>query len=97
MKRTISLPWLREVVRARVCNHCAKLTPGADKLPLDQDRECEHDCHLFQSLPDLRTLAVNMDPVVGNFQRAAVAVCGDAVTTPNGRKVLAVLSEVTGR
>ena len=97
MKRTISLPWLKEVVRARVCNHCARLTPGGDKLPLDQERACEHGCDLFESLPNLRTLAVNMDPVVGQFERAARAAFGEVVTTPNGRKVLATLAEVTGR
>jgi hypothetical protein len=96
MKRTVALPWLQEVVRARVCNHCARLTPGGEKVPLDQERNCERGCGLFESLPNLRTLAVNLDPVVGNFDRAARAACGDVVTTRNGRKVLAALAELTG-
>jgi len=97
MKRTVSLPWLQEVVRARVCATCARRSADAETLPLDQARECEHGCGLFESLPNLRTLAVNLDPVVGHFDRAARAACGPVVTTPNGRRVVATLKELTGR
>ena len=97
MKRTISLQKIQEVVRARVCSTCERLTPGGNDLPLDQPRDCEHGCGLFEALPNLRTLAVNLDPVVGNFGRAARAACGDVVTNPNGAAVLATLSELTGR
>ena len=97
MRRTISLPRLQEVVRARVCARCERLTPGGTELPLHEARECEHDCKLFEALPNLRTLAVHLDPVVGNFDRAAAVACGGVVATPNGRAVLATLKELTGR
>ena len=97
MKRTISLQTLQEVVRARVCSTCERLTPGGNELPLSQPRDCEHGCGLFEALPNLRTLAVNLDPVVGNFPRAARAACGDVVAEPNGQAVLATLAEMTGR
>jgi hypothetical protein len=97
MKRTVSLPRLQEVVRARVCAHCDRLTPAGNDLPLDQPRACEHGCELFASLPNLRTLAVNLDPVVGHFDRAARAACGGVVDTPKGRTVMATLRELTGR
>jgi hypothetical protein len=84
-------------VRARVCNGCTRRTPGSEGLALDQHRECEHGCGLFEALPHLRTLAVNLDPVVGNFDRAAAAVFGGVVATTNGRKVMATLKELTGR
>ena len=97
MKRTVSLPWLREVVRARVCAHCERLTPGGNELPLHEARDCERGCTLFEALPNLRTLAVHLDPVVGNFDRAAMVACGPVVATSNGRAVLATLKELTGR
>jgi|tagenome__1003787_1003787.scaffolds.fasta_scaffold19896290_3 hypothetical protein len=97
MKRTISLPRLQEVVRARVCAHCERLTPGGNDLPLDQARDCEHGCGLFESLPNLRTLAVNLDPVVGHLDRAARVACGPVVDTRKGRQVMATLRELTGR
>jgi hypothetical protein len=97
MRRTISLPRLQEVVRARVCARCERLTPGGNELPLHEARECEHDCKLFEALPNLRTLAVHLDPVVGNFDRAAAVACGGVIATPNGRAVLATLKELTGR
>ena len=97
MKRTISLQKIQEVVRARVCSTCDRLTPGGDELPLSQPRDCEHGCGLFEALPNLRTLAVNLDPVVGNFARAARAACGDVVSTPNGAAVVATLEELTAR
>ena len=97
MKRTIPLPRLQEVVRARVCAQCERLTPGGNDLPLDQARDCEHDCGLFQALPNLRTLAVHLDPVVGNFDRAARATFGGLVAMPNEAKVLRTLRELTGR
>lgn len=97
MKRTVSLPRLQEVVRARVCAGCERLTPGQTDLPLDQPRDCERGCELFEALPNLRTLAVNLDPVVGNFDRAARVAVGGLVSTPRGRVVLAALKELTGR
>jgi hypothetical protein len=95
MNRTISLPKLQEVIRARVCAFCEHLTHGGDKLPLNVERDCEHGCELFQSLPHLRTLAVHTDPVVGNFERAAKAACGVVTTHPLGREVLGTLRELT--
>ena len=97
MKRTLPLPRLQEVVRARVCAQCERLTPGGNDLPLAQARDCEHDCDLFQALPNLRTLAVLFDPVVGNFDRAAHAAFGGIVRTDNGKQVLRTLKELTGR
>ena len=97
MKRNIPLPRLQEVVRARVCARCDGLTPGGNNLPLDQPRDCEHGCGLFEALPNLRTLAVHLDPVVGNFDRAARAAFGGVVATANGQKVLQTLKELTGR
>jgi hypothetical protein len=97
MKRTLSLPKLQEVVRARVCARCERLTPGSNELPLHEARDCEHDCDLFAQLRPLRTLAVNLDPVVGNFDRAAAVACGRVIDSPNGRVVLATLKELTGR
>src|SRR5687768_12159987 len=97
MKRRLPLPRLEEVVRARVCNGCARRTPGSENLPLEQARECEHGCGLFEALPDLRTLAVQLDPVVGDFDRAAHAVFGGVVATTQGQKVIATLKELTGR
>ena len=95
MKRTLSLPKLQETVRARVCAGCDDLTPGGDKLPLNVERDCEHGCELFESLPHLRLLAVHTDPVVGNFDRAARAACGVVATHPLGQKVLGTLRELT--
>lgn len=97
MKRTLSLQKLQEVVRARVCSTCERLTPGGNDLPLSHPRDCEHGCGLFEALPNLRTLAVNLDPVVGNFARAARAACSDVVADPKGQVVLASLAELTGR
>ena len=97
MKRTIPLSRVEEVVRARVCAHCDRLTPGGNELPLDQSRDCEHGCHLFQALPNLRTLAVHLDAVVGHFDRAARAACGAVVDTRQGQQVIATLKELTGR
>ena len=97
MKRTISLPRLQEVVRARVCSACERLTPGGNNLPLSQPRDCEHGCDLFDALGNLRTLAVHLDPVVGHFDRAARAAVGGVVETPRGQKVMATLKELTGR
>jgi hypothetical protein len=97
MRTPISLPRLQEVIRARVCARCERLTPGGNDLPLHEARACEYKCKLFGSLPNLRTLAVNLDPVVGNFDRAAATVCGRVIATPNGRAVLATLKELTGR
>lgn len=97
MKRTIPLPRLQEVVRARVCADCERLTPGGNDLPLDKARDCEHDCRLFEALPNLRTLAVHLDPVVGDFDRAARAAFGGIVKTGNGKQVLQTLKELTGR
>lgn len=97
MKRTLSLPRLQQVVRARVCNHCEYLTPGGERVPIDEERDCEHGCGLFESLPHLRMLAVHMDPVVGNFDRAARAACGEVVASSQGRVVLDTLHELTAR
>lgn len=97
MKRTISLPRLQEVVRARVCATCERLTPGGNDLPLSQPRDCEHGCGLFEALDNLRTLAVHHDPVVGDFDRAARAAVGAVVGTPRGQTVMATLKELTGR
>jgi hypothetical protein len=97
MKRTISLPRLQEVIRARVCARCERLTPGGNKLPLHEARECERECKLFGTLPNLRVLAVNLDPVVGHFDRAAAAACGPVIDSPKGRAVVATLKELTGR
>lgn len=97
MKRQLSLPRLQEVVRARICNNCERRTPGSDNLPLAQARSCEHGCGSFEALPGLRTLAVHLDPVVGNFDRAAGAVFGGVVATTQGQKVMATLKELTGR
>jgi hypothetical protein len=97
MKRTLSLPRLQEVIRARVCARCERLTPGGNDLPLHEARECEHDCKLFNTLPNLRTLAVNLDPVVGNFDRAAAAACGPVIDSAKGHAILATLKELTGR
>lgn len=95
MRRTISLPKLQEVIRARVCAHCERLTPGGASLPLDVKRDCERGCELFKSLPHLRMLAVHTDPVVGNFERAAKRVCGVVATHPQGQTVLGTLRELT--
>jgi hypothetical protein len=95
MRRTISLPKLQEVIRARVCARCEHLTPGGEKLPLDAERDCEHGCELFESLPHLRMLAVHTDPVVGNFDRAAKKACGVVATHPHGKAVLGTLRELT--
>ena len=95
MKRTISLPKLQEVIRARACVRCEHRTPGADNLPLDVERDCERGCELFESLPRLRILAVHTDPVVGNFERAAKSACGVVATHPLGQRVLATLRELT--
>ena len=97
MTRRLSLPRLQEVVRARVCNRCSRRTPGSEALPLDQSRECEHGCGVFEALPHLRTLAVQLDPVVGNFDRAATAVFGGVVETTQGHEVMETLKELTGR
>ena len=97
MKRTISLPRLQEIVRARVCATCERLTPGGNDLPLSQARDCEHGCGLFEALGNLRTLAVHMDPIVGNFDHAAQVAVGKVVATPRGQQVLATLKELTGR
>ena len=97
MKRTLSLQKLQEVVRARVCSTCERLTPGGNELPLNQPRGCEQGCDLFEALPNLRTLAVNVDPVVGNFARAARAACGEVVADAKGQAVVASLAEMTGR
>ena len=80
-----------------MCAHCEWLTPGGNDVPLAQARDCEHGCELFQSLPYLRTLAVNLDPVVGDLHRAARAACGPVVDTRKGRQVMATLCELTGR
>lgn len=85
------------MVRARVCARCDKLTPGGNDLPLDQARDCEHGCALFDALPNLRTLAVHLDPVVGDLDRAAHVAFGDVVATANAQKVLQTLKELTGR
>ena len=97
MKRTLSLQKLQEVVRARICSTCERLTPGGNELALSQPRDCEHGCGLFEALPNLRTLAVHLDPVVGNFSRAARAACGDVVADRKGQVVLHTLAELTGR
>jgi hypothetical protein len=97
MKRILSLPRLQEVIRARVCARCERLTPGGNDLPLHEARECEHGCGLFDALPRLRTLAVHLDPVVGNFDRAAAVACGPVVKSAKGRAVMATLKELTGR
>ena len=95
MKHTVSLPKLQEVIRARVCAGCARRTPGGERMRLDEERDCERGCELFESLPHLRILAVHTDPVVGNFERAAKRACGVVATHPLGQKVLATLSELT--
>ena len=96
MKPPISLQRIQQVVRARVCAACKELPPGARGLPLDQPLSCEAGCELFRALPNLRTLAVHRDPIVGDFGRAAAAAFGPVVATPNGRKAIAALRELTG-
>src|SRR5690349_12776422 len=97
MKRTVSLPRLQELIRARVCARCERLTRGGNDLPLNVARDCEQDCTLFGKLPNPRTLAINLDPVVGNFDHAAAVACGRVVDSSKGRAVLATLKELTGR
>ena len=80
-----------------MCAHCEELSPAGSDLPLDQARDCERGCGLFNALPNLRRLAVHVDPVVGNFDRAARATFGQVVSTPNGREVIRTLKELTGR
>jgi hypothetical protein len=69
MRHIPTLQTTQRALRARVCAICPNRTPGEAVHP-DLPLTCEADCALFAALPLLRQTALNLDPMVGQYQRA---------------------------
>lgn len=95
----ISLPTLnrfQQVVRARICASCAARSREDDGRPLHVPRRCETRCAFFARLPGAHRVALTLDPMLGNFERALKRI-GRLRMDGRGRRVAAALRELTCR
>ena len=72
MARKVTLGQVKEVLRARACQHCAERTPGrpGDRIDTATPLDCEATCELFMSLPKLTALANQLDPMLCSYDAA---------------------------
>jgi hypothetical protein len=72
MARKATLEQVKEVLRGRVCQRCALRRPGRPGDPIDRGKPlgCEAGCELFASLPQLTSLANQLDPMLRSYDVA---------------------------
>jgi hypothetical protein len=72
MKRNVTLDQVKRELRARVCQHCPLRHPGepGDRVNPDVPLDCETSCELFEHLPRLTELAVQLDPMIQSVPAA---------------------------
>ena len=72
MKRNVTLDQVKRELRARVCQHCPLRRPGepGDRVNPDVPLDCETSCELFEHLPRLTELAVQLDPMIQSVPAA---------------------------
>jgi len=72
MKRKVTLDQVKRELRARVCRNCPLRRPGepGDRVDTDTPLHCETSCELFEELPKLTQLAVQLDPMINSLEGA---------------------------
>ena len=83
MKRRVTLDQVKRELRARVCQHCPLRRPGEPGERLDTGRalDCEASCELFDELPKLTQLAVQLDPMINSLDGALQRRISSAIET----------------
>ena len=59
-----TLDLLRHTVRGAICPHCLSRPAGSEALGPEAPRACEAGCPLFESLPVLKRVAEQVDPML---------------------------------
>lgn len=68
-RHTLSLKLLRRALRVKVCARCPRRPPASESWASDQIRGCEGDCPIFLHLPQIKTVAEQVDTMVASRKR----------------------------